>query len=416
MAARNKTACAAASCEPASTVIRLHLAEFMAALRAAGYSPLTLRSYRAAASHLGRWLDLRRIPIHTVDRQVLRSFERHLPRCQCSPPKNVFGGVVTASKRLVDHLQACGVVEPAKPEAPQEIPAISKQFAGWMTQYRGAVPLTVLRYQIALRPFLDEVGADPHAYTVSRVRDFVIRRLKKRGRPCAYLAVTALRSFLRFTCAQGMTALGLERSVPTVARWRLSSLPRYLVPKDVSKMTSSCDLSKPVGIRDRAILLLLARLALRAGDVVKLTLDAVDWKQGTIRVCGKGHREVLLPLPQDVGDALLAYLRDARPRAATNRIFLTDRAPIKPFSSSSSVSQIVHVALDRAGIKDPPSHGANLLRHSAATSMLRSGASLEAIGTVLRHRSPETTAHYAKVDVAMLRQLAQAWPKGGDAC
>ena len=413
---RKKTGCTTASSEPASTVIQLHVAEFMATLRTAGYSQLTLRSYRAAVSHLGRWLDLRRIPIRTVNRQVLRRFERHLPRCQCFPPKNVFGGVVTASKRMVDHLQARGVIEPATPEPPREIPAISKQFAEWMTQYRGAVPLTVLRYQIALRPYFEELGADPHAYTVSSVRDFVIRRLKKRGRPCAYLAVTALRSFLRFTCAQGMTTPGLDRCVPTVARWRLSSLPRYLVPTDVSRVTSSCDVSKPVGIRDRAILLLLARLALRAGDIVKLTLADVDWKQGTIRVCGKGRREVLLPLPQDVGDALLAYLRDVRPRAGTNRIFLTDRAPIKPFSTSSSVSQIVRFALDRAGVTDPPSHGANLLRHSAATSMLRSGGSLETIGTVLRHRSPETTAHYAKVDVAMLRQLAQAWPTGGGAC
>ena len=414
--ARKKTGCTAASCEPASAAIRLHIAEFMATLRAAGYSPLTLRSYRAAAAHFGRWLDLRRIPIRTVDRQVLRSFQRHLSRCQCFPPKNVFGGVVAASKRLVDHLQAHGVVEPAKPEPSADIPAISKQFAEWMTQYRGAVQLTVLRYQSALQPFFEEVGADPRAYTVPSVRGFVIRRLKKRGRPCAYLAVTALRSFLRFTCAQGMTTPGLQHSVPAVARWRLSSLPRYLVPEDVNRVVSSCDLSKHGGIRDRAILLLLARLALRAGDIVTLTLDDVDWKQGTIRVCGKGRREALLPLPQDVGDALLAYVRDVRPRVATNRVFLTDRAPIKPFSGSSSISQVVHFALDRAGINNPPSHGANLLRHSAATSMLRSGSSLEAVGTVLRHRSPQTTAHYAKVDVAMLRQLAQPWPAGDGAC
>jgi site-specific recombinase XerD len=285
-----------------------------------------------------------------------------------------------------------------------------------MTQYRGATALTVLRYQIALRPFFDKLGTDPRAYNVSTVRDFVIRRLRTRGRPWASLAITALRSFLRFTCAEGLTPPGLERCVPPVARWRLSSLPRYLSPNDVEKVTSSCDLSKAIGVRDRAILLLLARLALRAGDIVKLTIDDVNWEQGTIRVCGKGRREVLLPLPQDVGDAVLAYLRDARPSASTNRLFLMARAPIKPFASSASVSQIVHFALDRAGIKDPPSHGANLLRHSAATSMLRSGGSLDMIGAVLRHRSPETTAHYAKVDVVMLRQLTQAWPVGGEAC
>jgi integrase/recombinase XerD len=200
-----------------------------------------------------------------------------------------------------------------------------------------------------------------------------------------------------------------------VPQWRLSSLPRYLEAPDVERVVGSCDLTTGHGLRDYAILLLLSRLGLRAGDVVAMALDDIDWRRGTLRVQGKSHREAVLPLPQDVGDALLAYIQRGRPRSDSARAFLTVQAPTRPFASSSAVSDIVRFALARAGLQNPPSRGAHLLRHSAATAMLRAGGSLETIATVLRHRSPETTAHYAKVDVDMLQQIAQRWP-GGDRC
>jgi len=152
---------------------------------------------------------------------------------------------------------------------------------------------------------------------------------------------------------------------------------------------------------------------LRGGDILDMRLDDLDWDEGTLRVRGKGRREVRLPLPQDAGDALLDYLRRVRPRVDDDRIFLRSLAPYRPFAGSCAISDVVRLALKRAGIADPPSRGTNLLRHSAATGMLRAGATLDAIGAVLRHRSTDTTAHYAKVDVAMLRQVAQPWP--GDA-
>jgi integrase/recombinase XerD len=146
-----------------------------------------------------------------------------------------------------------------------------------------------------------------------------------------------------------------------------------------------------------------------------MRLEDVDWIEGTLRVHGKGRREVRLPLPQDAGDALLAYLEQVRPPVPIEHIFLCMNAPCRAFSSSAVVSGIVRGALARAGIANPPSYGANLLRHSAATSMLRAGASLDAVSAVLRHRSLDTTAHYAKVDIGMLRPIAQPWP-GGDSC
>ena len=195
----------------------------------------------------------------------------------------------------------------------------------------------------------------------------------------------------------------------------LSTLPRYLPPQDVEKLIASCDRDKPCGIRDRAILLLLVRLGLRAGDILDLTLNDIDWVAGTLRVQGKGRREIRLPLPQDAGYALIAYLENGRPRMTDAQVFLRAVAPHRPFAVSSSVSSLVRLALRRAGIKDAPTRGANLLRHSAATSLLRAGATLDTVGTVLRHRSANTTAHYAKVDVTMLGQIAQPWP-GSSSC
>jgi integrase len=187
-------------------------------------------------------------------------------------------------------------------------------------------------------------------------------------------------------------------------------LPRYLSANDVERVIASCDQLSRRRLRDRAILLLLSRLGLRAGDVAALTLQDIDWAAGILHVSGKARRRVRLPLPQDVGDAILAYIEQERPRVEESTVFLTMIAPYKAFSASGNVSTVVARALERAGITDAPSTGASLLRHSAATAMLRSGATLEAVGTVLRHRSLDMTAHYAKVDIAMLKLVAQPWP------
>ena len=224
--------------------------------------------------------------------------------------------------------------------------------------------------------------------------------------------VTALRAFLRFLAAEGRCQPYLDRALPTVPEWRLSALPRYLEAADVERLIAACDLNTSRGIRDRAILLLLARLGLRAGDIVAMQLDDLDWDAATVRVQGKGRKAVRLPLPQDAGEALLKYLVSVRPSANTNRVFLCVNAPIRPFATSASIADIVRMALWRAGITNPPSKGAHLLRHSAATAMLRSGASLDTIATVLRHTSTDTTAYYAKVDIELLRQIAQPWPEG----
>jgi len=226
------------------------------------------------------------------------------------------------------------------------------------------------------------------------------------------MTVTVLRSFLRFTASTGACPLTLAEAIPPGRRRRLATLPRYAAPATIEAIVASCDTATLVGVRDRAIVLLLARLGLRAGDVWRLQLTDVDWRGGRLRLHGKQRRSVAMPLPQDVGDALLAYIEQARPVVAEERVFLRAQAPFTPLRSAAEIAGIVARVLKRGGFADVPT-GAHMFRHSLATSLLRAGSNLDAIGTVLRHHSPESTAIYAKVDVAMLMGVTQPWP--GDA-
>jgi len=221
--------------------------------------------------------------------------------------------------------------------------------------------------------------------------------------------VTALRAFMRFLIAVGLCPVGLDAAIPTVACWHLSTLPRYLQAKEVERIVASCRADTAVGIRDRAIVLLLARLALRAGDIVHLRLNDIDWREGWIRVCGKGRRETRLPLLQEVGEAIVSYVKGSRPPVETDILFLRSRAPLRGFTGHAAISVIVAKAMHRAGVVCPRG-AAHVLRHSAATAMLRQGASLQDIAVVMRHRSIETTSIYAKVDILSLREIAQPWP------
>jgi site-specific recombinase XerD len=199
----------------------------------------------------------------------------------------------------------------------------------------------------------------------------------------------------------------MEHAIPCFANWQLSSVPRFLVAEDVERIIQSCG-DDSFGLRDKPVLLLLARLGLRASEVAQLRFADIDWRNGSIAVCGKGRRHEKLPLPQEVGDAILRYLNQGRPSLKVPEVFTTVRAPFRPMTRAS-VTHVVRSALSRTGIK-APINGAHVLRHSAATTMLRQGATLAGVGAILRHRSPMTTAHYAKVDFGLLSEIAQPWP------
>ena len=391
-----------------------HLRAFVRKLAASGYTPLSIESYVWSATHFGEWLRKQRIPLSDVDDHIIDRFAVHRCRCAETPlPERLSRRYVGRVRRFVRYLAGQGIVDqaPNEPVLARPIP-LQIEFAHWMQQHRGVSPRTIDRHVRALAALVQILGSDVRQYDAGLIRRAICVQAERYCAATARTFSNALRIYLRFLATHGCCRPGLDQAVPLIAQWRLSALPRYLPAKDVERVIDSCDLLKPVGIRDRAILLLLARLGLRAGDILNLRLSDIDWRKGTVRVCGKGRREVELPLPQDAGEAVLAYLNEVRAQVATDRVFLCIPAPIRALQTSATVSDVVRFALLRAGIADPPTRGANLLRHSAATSMLRAGATLDAIGSVLRHRSSETTAHYAKVDVAMLSQLVQSWPEG----
>lgn len=314
-------------------------------------------------------------------------------------------------RSLVEYLRSQGIA-PAVPVTEHAAThPVLVSFRDWMLRHRGLSVWTIKRHEFLVSKLLPALGDDPSVYDAARVRQAFLAHVQGLNRAYARCYVSVLRTFLRYLVVEGRCRPGLEEAVPTIPSWRLSSLPRYLDSLDVERVIESCDLSKACGVRDRAILLLLARLGLRAGDIMTMTLDDLDWQAGTLRVRGKGRKEVCLPLPQDAGDAILEYLSRARPATKLPRVFLCSKAPIRAFPTSTVVSDIVRLALQRAGIANPPSKGAHLLRHSAATAMLRRGASLDAIATVLRHQSTDTTAHYAKVDTKLLAGVTQPWPE-----
>ena len=384
---------------------------FTGHLTGLGHTALTMSGYGDAARHFAAWLHLAGKCASDIDADTCADFASHHCRCpsfrRCD---RVSAKYARRACRFVRFLSECGAAGGLVAPGPTPMDPSVLLFQDWLRRHRGIAECTVSKHGRMVTRLLGALGTDPARYTAASIRKVILDEARGTSAAYAKTMTTALRGYLRFLAASGACRPELAHAVPTIPQWRLSAMPRYLPADDVARLIASCDVSKAHGLRDKAILLLLARLGLRAGDVLALRLADLCWPEGTLRVRGKGRREVCLPLPQDAGDATLEYVCRARPTSDSDAVFLRSSAPFRPFAGSSTISSLVRLALVRAGIPDPPSRGANLLRHSAATSMLRAGATLDTIGAVLRHRSATTTAHYAKVDVPMLLQVAQPWP------
>jgi integrase/recombinase XerD len=316
---------------------------------------------------------------------------------------------VTAASVFIRFLQHQGELPlPATPPSASDLWPLLREFRSWMRKHRGLTDTTLDVYDGILARLLDALGDDVHDYSAEALRAFVLDRARPHGIYRAKSIVVAVRSFVRFLGATGRCSAGMEHAIPGFASWQLTSVPRFLLPEEVERVIDSCS-GYLFGIRDRAVLMLLARLGLRASEVAQLKFVDIDWRNGSITVCGKGRRQELLPLPQEVGNAILLYLNQGRPSLRAPEIFTSVLPPIRTLTRAG-VTHIVRSALRRAGIKAPV-NGAHVLRHSVATAMLRQGASLAGVGEVLRHRSPMTTAHYAKVDFGLLLEIAQPWPE-----
>lgn len=317
---------------------------------------------------------------------------------------------LAAAAQFIRFLREQGVLAAGQqPLSPSERWPILKSFRSWTLQHRGVAHTTMANYEHRVADFIAACGAVPASYNAASVRSFIVTRSEGRRVATAQAIANAVRAFLRFLAATGQCSEGLLHAVPQFAHYQLASTPQFLEPEELERVIGACSDENAVGARDRAVILLLARLGLRAGDVAELTFTDIDWNNGRIAVCGKGRRQEWLPLPQQIGDAIIRYLRRGRPPLQVPQVFTSVLAPHRPMTRFA-VTHVVRSALRRAGIKAPTS-GAHLLRHSAATAMLRKGVTLAGVAAVLRHRTPRTTAHYAKIDFGLLSEIAQPWPE-----
>ena len=387
------------------------LDRFATRLEAQGYARPTAVSKLRLVRNLSRWLEHQALGVEALDEPHIEAF------LLTRGPRRVQRGEATTARQLLSHLRASGRIPlaPSAPESSNRFAQIELRYERFLVSERGLSRATVENYLPIIHTFLGERFAARtvalEMLTVRDVHQFIVRQSRRLSRSRAKLLVTALRSFLRHLHQRADIPVDLAGALLPVVSWRLSGVPKSLAPEQVEAIVDSCDPRTAAGRRDRAIVLLLARLGLRAGEVAAMTLDDLDWDTGVVTVSGKGQRRHPLPLSREVGEALVAYLRDARPRCSTRRVFVRIHAPHAGFAGPVAITNVVHRALARAGI-DPPFKGSHLLRHSLATAMLRNGASLEEIGQILRHVTPETTQIYAKTDLAALRALAPSWPGG----
>jgi len=383
-----------------------YLDDFTDWLATRRYTKLTIRSYVIAAVRFMDWAQETQGDKLVVDEHQVHDYRRHLDATATSRNRNgERGNYYCGARRFLAFLQDAGAVEHQVPTGS----ALVEAFCVWLRRHRGISDATLNQYRPVVIKLVEALGSETTDYTAGKLRSFVLQQVKGYSHSRTETIVISVRMFTRFLIATEQCAEGLEHVIPRVAGWRASSLPKYLPATDIERTIAACDPSRPIGARDRAIILLLARLALRAGDVAELKCSDIDWDEARIRLTGKNRRENWLPLPQDVGDAILHYLEHGRPTVACDRLFIISTAPYTPIRPRQ-VSQTAQRALLCAGV-ETPSYGAHIFRHSAATTMLRNGASLDEIGALLRHNDADTTALYAKVDVDLLGQVALPWPE-----
>ena len=390
--------------------LSLYIKPYLAQVREQGYAVGSLYEQLHVLKMCDRWMK-------RTEREVRDLDEAAMCDCLRRVGRRGYGKNAGAStlRRMLGMLRRMGAAPPPKTELPGQMEQLIGRYERFLLDERNLMPDSIAHVRLFARRFLTErFGAGALELSTLRASDvagFIQRHAHDHGPLQARHLVRETRSFLRYLYYKGLVDADLSLAVPKVARWRLSTLPKHLPAADVRQVLRHCDRKTAWGRRDYAILLLLARLGLRAGEVVKLRLEDIDWENARITICGKGGKWSQLPLPSDVAKAIAHYLRHDRPRCASRRLFIRDYAPIDGFHNANAIASLVKRALERAGVVSARK-GAHLLRHSLATDMLCKGASLDEIGEVLRHRSSDTTAIYAKVDLKSLRALALPWPGG----
>lgn len=384
---------------------------YAAFLAKQGYAENSAHLQLRFLNDLNQWLLQQQLLASDLSEQTIQRYMRS--RHQRYRPRRDDSSILS---RLVYLLRAHGILqkEPALyPANPHQ--GVENDYDRYLSEERGLSMTTRSRYLPFIKRFLSiQFGNNPFRFeelTADDVIQFVQNQAVRLSPKCGGLMVSALRSFFRYLHHRGDIAINLAACIPTIPNWQYSALPKFLQAGQVQQVLSQCDRRTAKGRRDYAILLLLARLGLRACEIVSLTLDDIHWQAGEISIQGKGKRSAQLPLPPDVGQAIADYLEKDRPICSTRRVFIRMKAPRRGFANSQAISTIVARTLKRAGI-DSPHTGAHLFRHTLATQMLHQGATLADIALLLRHSSINTTAIYAKVNLLALRTLAQPWPGG----
>lgn len=376
-----------------------------------GYATTSATNVMQLAAHLSRWLGSEEIGLREVDSGVIGRFLIVRRATHASH----YGA--QALRPVLSYLRREGLVPAEQPEPASSSPVevLLARYRRYLVVDRGLSEPVADAYTHWVMPFVrDVVGSEPTAIghlSAVEVARFLTARLPSMTRKTAQMTACALRSFLRFLLHESLVEVDLADAVPAVAHRRLSGLPEPLSQAQIHAMLASCDRSSATGCRDYAVITLLHRLGLRCDEACRLGLADIDWRAGVVTVLGKGGRTDRLPLPVDVGDALVAYLREGRPETMARTVFVAAVAPHTPMTRSG-LSCIVARAARRAGLGTIHAHR---LRHTAASRTLNAGASLEEVSHLLRHASPSTTAIYAKTDLTRLGTLARPWPADGRA-
>jgi site-specific recombinase XerD len=390
--------------------------DIAAYLHERGHTPKVAQAYLCGAGHFAHWLDREGLSPKAVSEATLASFmDSHLAGCRCRIPHGSPRHLRPALGHVLAVLRARGWAAPPSLPAQKPVDRLLHAFTVYLQETRGAAATTCRRNAEYARRFLEpRYGAA--AVTLqdlgpAELLRFVLEQTRECAPGTAGLIRSALRSFLRFAHVHGLCDGSLAAAIPKVACWRQAPLPRSLSNGQLAALLRSFDVQSATGRRDHAMVMCMAGLGLRAGDVAALSLDDLDWQAGTLRVGrGKERRASLLPLTTPVGRALVGYLRHGRPRTPERRVFVRHQLPVGQPLTSQAVSAAVRQAFLRARL-DVPAKGAHVLRHTAATHMVRAGASLKEVADILRHRSLETTMIYTKVDLPTLAAVALPWPE-----
>jgi len=386
-----------------------HIGLYVERLRQAGYSLESSHRFLSVLRDFGFWLGATGAILADVDDALVGRYLAE--RSRHRPPQKADG---RALERLLAVFREAKVIAPRPAPARDPREDLLKAYHLYLTRQRGLAPASIASHLWFLRPFLEATrittASDVARLSGRDVALYVERRAGHRGATTARIMCSRLRVFLRYLHAEGLVAADLATAIPSIRRAAEPRLPGFMSQGEVQRVLDGCDQGATTGRRDYAILMLLARLGLRASEVAALSLDDFDWRAGQFTVRGKGRKTATMPLPPDVGAAIAGYLKQGRPRSESRRLFLLAVAPHGGFKGASGVQTVARSAIRRAGVTGLARRGSHAFRHSLATGLLRSGATLTEIGQLLRHEQHDTTRIYAKVDLGSLRALSRAWP------